>query len=125
MAAPVRKRGVALQKLGRPGEAVEAYRESITLLEGLEKPEADDVYDLACSHALIHGVASEKGSGLTATAAFAAGEQAIATLRRAIAAGYRGLADMRRNTELDSLRKRPEFGKLLAELEKDSKASGK
>jgi len=120
-----RQRGLALQKLGQPGEAVKAYRESFTLLEALAKPQPADIYYMACSHALIHGVALEKGSGPTRADAVAAGEQAMSTLRRAVAAGYRYASSMRKDTDLDSLRKRSDFQKLLADLEKDAKASAK
>jgi tetratricopeptide (TPR) repeat protein len=125
LADAVRHRGIALQKLGRPGDAVAAYREAIALLEKLPKPEPYDVYSLACSHALIHGTAPDKGSGLTAADTHAAGELALAALRRAVAAGYRDRAGLHQDTDLDSLRQRPDFRKLLADLEKDSKAPGK
>jgi hypothetical protein len=49
----------------------------------------------------------------------------VDALRRAFAAGYRDLAYLRTDTDLDSLRKRPDFAKLLAELEKDAKPSEK
>jgi tetratricopeptide (TPR) repeat protein len=121
----VRNRGIALQKLSRQGEAVAAYRESVTMLEGLARPLPANLYALACSYALLHGIAGEKGSGLTAADAHDAGEHALATLRRAIAAGYHDLANLRKDTDLDSLRTRPDFQKLLAEVEKDTKVSGK
>jgi hypothetical protein len=80
---------------------------------------------LACSYALKHALALDKGSGLTTADAPAAAEQAITTLRRAIAAGYRDLANMRKDTDLDSLRKRPDFEQMLADLEKEVKANNK
>jgi tetratricopeptide (TPR) repeat protein len=120
-----RQRGIALQKLGQSSEAVKAYRESLTLLEVLAKPEPVDIYHMACSYALIHEVALEKGSDPTSADAVAAGEQAMSTLRRAIAAGYRYPSYMRKDTDLDSLRKRSDFQKLLTDLEKNAKASGK
>jgi tetratricopeptide (TPR) repeat protein len=120
-----RYRGTALQKLGRAGEAVAAYRESITLLEKLAEPEPVNIFDMACCYALIHGAAPEKGSGVTTADAQASAEQAMAALRRATAAGYHDLDNMRKDIALDSLRKRPDFEKLLADLETDIKASGK
>jgi serine/threonine protein kinase/tetratricopeptide (TPR) repeat protein len=120
-----RKRGFALQKLARPGEAVATNREAITILEGVAKPVPGDLYSLACSYALKHALALEKGSGLTTADAPAAADQAITTLRRAIAAGYRDLDNLRKDTDLDSLRQHPAFQKSLEELEKDIKARGK
>jgi tetratricopeptide (TPR) repeat protein len=125
LADALRNRGIALQKLGRPGEAVAAYREATGLLEKLAKPEPYDVYGQARCHALIHGMAPEKGSGLTAVDTHAAGELAMTALRRAIAAGYRDAANLRQDADLDSLRQRPEFRKLLADLEEAVRAPGK
>jgi tetratricopeptide (TPR) repeat protein len=120
-----RNRGIALQKLSRPGEAVKAYRESITLLESLPKPTTVNLHDVACGYALLHGTGQEKESGLTNAEAQAAGEKAVAALRRAIAAGYRNAEGLRKETDLDSQRKRPDFEKVLADLEKEIKVSQK
>jgi tetratricopeptide (TPR) repeat protein len=120
-----RSRGIALRKLGRPAEAVAAYRESLRLLEGLSKPEPVNVYDAACCHALLHAVANDKGSGLSSADGQDEADRAVATLRRAITAGYNEAAHMRKDTDLDSLRNRPEFEKLLTNLEQDLKTHGK
>lgn len=121
----ISERGVALQKLGRVSEAVASFRESITLLEKLAEPEPDDIYALSCSYALLHAIAGEKGSGMKTEDKDGAAEKAVATLRRAIAAGYRKAVWIRNDTKLDSLRKRPDFEKLMADLEKDIKVSDK
>jgi tetratricopeptide (TPR) repeat protein len=118
-------RGKALQQLGRLREAVAAYREAIDRMEKLPQRTSNGHYSTTCYYALLYGIAREKGSGLTPADAHAAGEQAMATLRRAIAAGYRNAAHMRKDTDLDSLRQRPDFENVLADLEKDIKASGK
>jgi tetratricopeptide (TPR) repeat protein len=125
LADVVRNRGITLANLGRPAEAVTAYRESIKLLAGVAKPRPGNVYDTACCHALLHAAAADKASGLSSADARAEADHAVATLRRAIAAGYRNAAHMRKDTDLDSLRKMPDFEKVLADLEKDLKASGK
>jgi hypothetical protein len=94
-------------------------------LERLPKTESGDLYNLACCYALLHGLAQEKGSGLTTADADTAVEKAMGMLHRAKAAGYRDVAHMHKDTELDSLRKLPEFEMLLADLEKDIRANGK
>jgi hypothetical protein len=117
MARLVSARGLALQKLRRFTEAAASYREAIGIWENLAKPEPDNLYSLACSYGLLHGLARENESGITVKDADAAGEQAVAALRRAIAAGFRDLAGIRKETDLDSLRERPDFEKVLKELE--------
>jgi serine/threonine-protein kinase len=119
------QRGHALQKLARPSEAVGAYREAIALGEKLVKPTSDDLYNISCDYALLHGLSRDKGSGVSAADAAGAGEKAVATLRRAIMAGYRDTANLRKDTDLDSVRKRHDFEKLLADLETELKASKK
>jgi tetratricopeptide (TPR) repeat protein len=112
-----RERGKALQKLGQLPEAVASFREAIRIWKRMWKPKPDDQYDLASSYALLYGAALEKESGLTMMEADEVGEHAVAVLRRAIDAGYRDLATMSKDTDLDSLRKRPDFEKVLKELE--------
>ena len=43
---------------------------------------------------------------------------AVALLKRAVAKGYKDLAHMNQDTDLDALRQRDDFKKLLADLEK-------
>src|SRR5262249_28689234 len=105
LATITRSRGGALQKLGRPSEAAAAYRESLELLQGLSKPSPGQIYDLACCYALLHGVAPEKGSGLSPSDGVASGAHAVEALHRAIGAGYRDLTKLRKDTNLESLRK--------------------
>jgi tetratricopeptide (TPR) repeat protein len=116
LADTIRRRGYALRKANRLVEAVAAYRESIKILEGLSQHVGDDLYNMACGQALLSQIAPETGSGLTMADARAEGERAMATLRRAIAAGYRDVANMRQDSDIDSLRKRPDFQKLMADL---------
>jgi hypothetical protein len=46
----------------------------------------------------------------------------MTTLRRAVAAGFENLNDLRTDTDLDALRTRPDFQKLLKELEAKTKS---
>ena len=57
LADGLRRRGIVLQKCGRPAEAVSAFREAIAILEGLANPTPGNIYDLACSQSLLSGVA--------------------------------------------------------------------
>jgi hypothetical protein len=91
----------------------------------LDKPTSVDLYNMTCYYALLHGLSRDKGSGVSAADTADAGKKALATVRRAITAGYRDTANLRKDTDLDSLRKRPDFEKLLADLETELKASKK
>src|SRR5262249_47400194 len=117
VAGTVRRRGVMAQKFGRTAEAVADYRQSINLLEGLAKPEPGELYNLACSQSLLSGAAGLPGSGLTAADAESEAVKALATLRRAIAAGWNDAAQLRIDTDLAPIRPRPDFQKLQADLE--------
>ena len=50
--------------------------------------------------------------------------QAVTLLRQAFAAGYKDAAHMRKDTDLNALRSRPDFQKLLEELEKKQERGG-
>ena len=70
---------------------------------------ASQWYDFAC----VYAVASGKIAGKKQEHA----DRAMELLRKAVGAGYKDAAHMKRDTDLDSLRERPDFKKLLAELE--------
>jgi hypothetical protein len=80
------------------------------------QPDGYNLYNLACFRSLLSGLASRPGSGLTTAEASTLGEQAVETLRRAVAAGLQDVAYMRRDTDLDPLRSRPDFQRLLMDL---------
>jgi serine/threonine-protein kinase len=113
----LRRRGIMAQKYGRGAEAVADYRELISLLDGLTNPAPADLYMLACSHSLLSGAAGLSGSGLTPADREAEAAKAVAALRRAVTAGWNDAAHTRADTDLAPLRSRPDFQKLLADLE--------
>ncbi len=92
------------------------FREAIKLLKGSASPAAVDIYDLACCQSLLSGVASEAGSGLTAADGEAEADQAILSLRQAVAAGWQRLAHMRSDTDLDPIRSRRDYQMLLLDV---------
>ena len=52
-------------------------------------------------------------------------DRAMELLRKAVKAGYKDAAHMKKDTDLDALRGREDFKKLLAELDKSSPAKPK
>jgi hypothetical protein len=104
-------------RAGRPAEAAASFRSAAALAETWPTLSVRNRYNLACFHALLAGVATEAGSGLTADEGAAAAERAMAALRQAVAAGYSNAAQLRTEAALDALRQREGFRKLLKELE--------
>ena len=116
LADRIRRRGIVLQKCGRPADAVSAFRDAITTLQGLAIPSYSDLYNIACNQSLLSGVAADAGSSLTAADTRAGADEAMKSLRQAVAAGFREAAHMRVDSDLDPIRTRPDFQALLADL---------
>jgi hypothetical protein len=74
------------------------------------------LYDLARGHALLASAAADSRSGVSAAAAPAEANRAMAALRRAVAAGYHDLAEMQADRDLDLLRGRDDFKLLMMDL---------
>ncbi len=114
LADGLRRHAIVLEKCGRPAAAVAAFRQAITALKGLASP--GEIYDLACDQSLLSGVAANAGSCLTAAEGRAEAENAMKSLRRAVAAGWRNVDHMRADSDLDPLRGRPDFKLLMLDL---------
>jgi eukaryotic-like serine/threonine-protein kinase len=110
--------GQVRQRDGRPAEAAAEFQKAVAIMERISnlQPSSYDLYNLACFQSLLSGIASQPGSGLTDTNVRSLGEQAVATLRRAVDAGLQDVAFMRRDPDLDPLRSRPDFQLLLLDL---------
>ncbi len=111
--------GMARQQAGRPAEAAAEFRRAVAIMERLcdLQPDGYNLYNLACSRSLLSGIAARPGSGLSAADSGSLGEQAVDALRRAVTAGLRDFAFMRRDPDLDPLRPRPDFQSLMMDLE--------
>jgi len=89
-----------------------ACRQTAEMWERLERKDAGSLYSAACFRAVTAGV-------LPAGAQSPDADQAMGWLAKAVAAGYntpRYLARMTRDHDLDALRDRADFRRLLAEL---------
>ncbi len=118
--------GLARLRAGRPESAVAEFRKAITIMHRLSElqPDGYSLYNLACFRSLLAGVGSQSGSGLTGEEVSRLGEEAVATLRRAVAAGLEDVAFMRRDPDLDALRPREDFQLLLLDLDFPDKPFG-
>ena len=82
------------------------------------------LYDAACIRALCASAILEDPKTPAADAARLAREQAdlaMAWLHKAVAAGYKNARHMKQDKDLDALREREDFKKLVAELEAKKK----
>jgi hypothetical protein len=73
---------------------------------------AETLYDCACVYAQAAAATREAGTAERYAA------RAVTLLRDAVAKGFKDATHMKRDENLDSLRKRDDFQKLLTELEK-------
>ena len=86
------------------------------MLQELASPRPGDIYDIACNQALLSAVPRETGSGASFVDGAATADKAMASLRRAVAAGWGQAAHMRVDTDLEPLRFRPDFQMLLMDM---------
>ena len=93
-------------------------RRTAELWEKLHRTDARSLYNAACYRAVIVAVlrASDK-SEAAAQQAREEADRAMAWLQQAIAAGYNNVALMKKDADLDPLRDRADFQKLLADQE--------
>jgi tetratricopeptide (TPR) repeat protein len=77
---------------------------------------ADEMYDAACHRAVAAAVQARAKGDESARLAQADADRAIAWLTKAVAAGFTNRAHMEKDTDLDFLRSRADFQKLLAGL---------
>jgi hypothetical protein len=110
--------GQSRQRSGRPAEAAIEYRRAVAIMDQLSvrQPDGYNLYNLACFRSLLSGVGAQPGSGLTDVDVNRLGQMAVESLRKAVAAGLDDVAFMRRDTDLDPLRSRPDFQLLLMDL---------
>jgi tetratricopeptide (TPR) repeat protein len=92
-------------------------RQTAVMWEGLKRTDANSLYSAACFRAVTAAVvraADHTPVGIKQAEAEA--DQAMAWLKKAVAAGYKDVAHMEKDKDLDALRDREDFKKLLVEL---------
>src|SRR5262249_24107109 len=106
-----------LVHLGRGAEAAADCRLAAEAWEKLGGSDASSLYNAACFRAVIAAAlrAADK-SPAGAKQAEAEADRAVAWLERAVAAGFRGAANVAEDHDLDALRHRADFQELLARL---------
>ena len=84
--------------------------------KGLPENIIENLYNLACVQASLSGIAAEPTSGLSAAEGLAEADRAVGNLQRAAAGGFRNLALMQSDTDLNPLRDREDFIRLMMDL---------
>jgi tetratricopeptide (TPR) repeat protein len=105
----------------QPAAAVKFFRRSVKARESVSAPTPEQIYDLACTRAKLASAAADSGSGLSPGEARAEADQVMAVLRRSVAAGYNSAEKIQKDTDLESLRNRDDFKKLIEELQQPKK----
>jgi eukaryotic-like serine/threonine-protein kinase len=109
-------RGKHLQKAGDPA----GCRATAEMWEKLNRTDAESLYEAACLRAMTAGVQSKAKAADAAQLAHNDADRAMQWLHQAVKAGYKDLAHLKKDTDLDALREREDFKQLIAELEAKS-----
>jgi tetratricopeptide (TPR) repeat protein len=86
--------------------------------DGNPVPRAANLYTAACMRAVTAAVLKSNPAADAARLAKEEADRAMAWLKQAVAAGYKDAAHMAKDKDLDALRTREDYKRLLTELEK-------
>ena len=111
-------RGLALARSGHPAEAVKDYRQAIKVLEGLETIHSwpSTIIIWPATTPGWRNWPAHRVRVCRPPRARPSGTGRMECLRAAVAAGFRDLARIRTDTDLDPLRSRPDFRLLMMDL---------
>jgi serine/threonine-protein kinase len=116
-------RGAAHARVDHPAAAAADLRRAIELWAKTPDRDAEDLFERSRALALLAGLRGKAKSGVTATEAAAFADQSVIALRDSIQAGW-GLASELKVSDFDALRRREDFQKVLAELQKKAAGAG-
>jgi hypothetical protein len=100
------------QKVGDPA----GCRATAAMWEKPNRPDADSLYNAACFRAITAAVQAKTKTTDSARLAKVDADRAMELLNQAVKAGYKDAAHMKKDTELNTLRDRPDFQNLVAQL---------
>jgi serine/threonine-protein kinase len=116
LVSSIRRRGLALRDLGDPAGAAADARRASGLCDGLSPGSVWDLFETACCHAALAGLAGRAGSDVAADEGEIESARAVECLGRAIAMGYRNANQLRIESALDALRLRGDFRRLMMDV---------
>jgi serine/threonine-protein kinase len=121
-----RRRAVALTSLGilervagRPRIALRTFRQALAVLDGIAEPDGGFLYNRACIESQLFALAEQFPGDLLPddrADCLAAADRAMVALRQAVAMGFRDTARLRGETDLEPIRRRPDFQALMMDL---------
>jgi serine/threonine protein kinase/tetratricopeptide (TPR) repeat protein len=98
--------------------------ETATKMKERGGDKAEQLYDAACAYALCAAAAMPaKGPVAGAPGSEELADEAMSLLNQAVARGFKNAAHMKQDRDLDAIRDRDDFMKLLADLEEKKRAS--
>jgi serine/threonine-protein kinase len=115
-------------KQGRPAEALKSFQRALAALAKLPDTHLDVLHDRACWLARCSSVIGQGKSSLTPAEQAERdkhSDQAMDALRLAVSAGQYTLRDLRNDQDIEELRPREDFKKLVREAEAKIKGSAK
>ena len=107
-------RGKHFQKTGDPA----GCRATAEVWEKGNRTDAESLYNAARFRAVTAGVQAKTRGADAARLAKDGADRAVQWLQKAVRAGYKDAAHMKKDADLDPLRERQDFKELLLELEK-------
>jgi serine/threonine-protein kinase len=113
VASALVSRGTVYREMGKSELAVADYRRAIQLCEGVPDQQPDALFLLASAHASRARLAGMAGSGISTDAARAETEKALTLLEKAVTSGFATIYELERSEEIETLRTRPEYRKLI------------
>jgi serine/threonine protein kinase/tetratricopeptide (TPR) repeat protein len=116
--------GSCVQHFRKLGDLA-ACRAAAAALEKKNPPDAWSLYNAACCRALTAAAQAQAGEPGAARLAKEEADRAMAWLTKAVAAGFVDVAGLCRDADLDVLRDREDFRKLLADLVAKAPPMGK
>jgi tetratricopeptide (TPR) repeat protein len=104
-----------LNQMGRHAEATTTYERALANYEGLLNKNASVLYNIACAHACLASLIGRQPRPTPSQHALVPRhlDHAIAYLRQSIDTGYRDLRLIAGDHDLDPLRSRPDFQRLV------------
>jgi hypothetical protein len=116
LAGTIRRRGLILSELGDAAGAAVAARRALLLCDGRGPRSVEHLFETACCHAMMAGLAGRAGSGVSEAEGEKEAGRSMEWLRRAAAIGYRNVHSYRTADVLDPLRSRDDFKLLMMDL---------
>ncbi|MFO0960389.1 MAG: serine/threonine-protein kinase [Isosphaeraceae bacterium] len=117
LAWSLRRRALVRREQGDIAGASADIGKVVEIWDGQPAKDASEWFESACAHAQRSALAGQEGSGVEADAAGPEAQQTLECARKAFDGGFRVPRLYRREKALNPLRDRPEFQRLMMDIE--------